>query len=248
MRRRRRHPWRWVGHPTAAETSRAPTLRKPRSRPHLLRRPADLSAQRPPADGAGNARHQKMGVEHAAQQLGDLGDVELDQQKGGRRQKKIPIGKSRMTMAAKATPSDMRSPLLFFFPPGEVASGGSLQQYPLINRTIRLWSDRDGASLFSTTLNRAFRQSRRKPSDRAPATGCANDAGLRSARCNRPGANGSSFRRPIPASSRREPRPRSRWYPCVHARRAAVEMVAHAGDLVRHSLSALSKVTPGGGL
>src|SRR5215813_5405215 len=41
------------------------------------------------ADDTGNAQHQEMGIEHAAQELGDLWDVELNQQKGGRRQKKI---------------------------------------------------------------------------------------------------------------------------------------------------------------
>jgi len=34
----------------------------------------------------------------------------------------------------------------------------------------------------------------------------------------------------------------------VHARRAAVEMVAHAGDLVRQFLQRALDVTPGGGL
>jgi hypothetical protein len=42
-----------------------------------------------------------------------------------------------MTMAAKAMPSDvMRSPFLFFFPPGEGGSGGGLQQYPLISSAL----------------------------------------------------------------------------------------------------------------
>src|SRR5437879_2643705 len=40
-------------------------------------------------DRTGNARHQKMSIEHTAQELGDLWNVELHQQKGGRRQKKV---------------------------------------------------------------------------------------------------------------------------------------------------------------
>ena len=75
-----------------------PLPQKPAARPHCESRDQghtycenrptrQRKGHRP--DAAGNARHQKMGVEHAAQQLGDLGNVELDQQKGGRRQKKV---------------------------------------------------------------------------------------------------------------------------------------------------------------
>src|SRR5882672_11294348 len=98
-----------------------------------------------------------------------------------------------MTMAAKATASGvMRAPLLFFFPlfffpPGEGASGGGLQYYPLISSAplgfgriapapcgqgspagrCRKIADQDGVG----ALSRASRQPRRRPSDRAPATG-----------------------------------------------------------------------------
>lgn len=49
--------------------------------------PRHDKGQRP--DGAGNARHQKMRIEHAAQQPGDFRDVEFHQQKGGLGQKEI---------------------------------------------------------------------------------------------------------------------------------------------------------------
>ena len=40
-------------------------------------------------DDTGNAQHQKMRIEHAAQQPADLGDLKLHQQEGGRGQKEL---------------------------------------------------------------------------------------------------------------------------------------------------------------
>lgn len=84
-----------------------PLSQKPAAPPDReSREQADANGENRPArhgkdhrpDDTGNAHHQKMDTEHAAQQLGDGWNVELHQQKGGRRQKKV---------TAKATASGL---------------------------------------------------------------------------------------------------------------------------------------------
>ena len=75
-----------------------PLLQKPAARPDRESRdqtrddgegqmPRHSKADR--SDDTGNAQHQKMHIEHAAQQPGDFRDIELHQQESGRRQKEV---------------------------------------------------------------------------------------------------------------------------------------------------------------
>ena len=82
-----------------------------------------------------------MDAEHAAQQLGDGRNVELDQQEGGRRQEKITHRKKQDDNSGQCNAICAHAITLLFSEPGQ-GFGRQLMTIPAgLSSAIGLWSD-----------------------------------------------------------------------------------------------------------